>query len=67
MARGLLKLNAATNGFRSNKLCHRFGNTFLAVLQQSRYMNRDLKIYNVNMNDVSFETKQFFMQNKENG
>ena len=26
---------------------------------------RDFKIYDVNFNDASFETKGFFMQNKE--
>ena len=26
----------------------------------------DLKIYDVNFNNASFETKEFFMENKEN-
>ena len=28
--------------------------------------NRKFKIFDVNFNDASFETKEFFMQNKEN-
>ena len=39
---------------------------FNCVLRRSRRINRDLKIYDVKLNNASIETKTFFMQNKEN-
>ena len=36
------------------------------IVNSSPDVTRDLSIYDVNFNDATFETNQFFMQNKEN-
>ena len=38
----------------------------LAALRLFPMLNRDLNMYDVDFNDASFETEEFFMQNKEN-